>query len=204
MALSSATPKCKDHRVTFDDIVDRLVISHEPIFEDSIRAICSWFPDTIREQFVSASSMSDAELAVPHRYVEYYLSTRGDKIIPDQFRRNTEYAFIIAPLMAKLFSDDQLTQKFVGDTVEYSFASVYLKSQPEPSGYDPKLILGAVILRFAHCYDFAPEMACEVGASWKAVAACWDQLKSQTGDYVLEFSRNIKQGGTVHLADGVL
>jgi hypothetical protein len=97
--------------------------------------------------------------------------------------------------------------KAVGDLVEYSYASVWEGIKPDPADYDINLLRGAVILRtlgyFTDVHPRSPEGA-EIGEGWQAICAHWDHLQKQQASYLLNFARNLKNGGAVSLSPGAL
>lgn len=183
---------------SFADIIFRLIDSGQ-----QVRDTAQNLPPYIREQFEAAAPfMTDEELAFALGYTDYYMVTRGSKIIRDQFFWSTKYAFTIAPLMAALFPGRVFAAKYVGDMVDYSFSSIRDSSMPDPAGYDPNLIYGAVILRINRCYSTLH--ARTIGESWGLVVNHWGQLEGKDAEYMVEFIGNLSSGGSVPLAEGLL
>lgn len=191
--------------ILFSEVVE-LAVSLEPSeLEGHVRDSLERTTDSVRELLIeAASTLSPQAFSFAYKYVDYYLATRGSNIIPQQFQWTTKYAIFIAPVASLLLTDQEFDSGFVGENVEYSFASVRLSTQPDAADYDIHVLYGAIILRLLKQYGIDSEMAREIGASWAAVVEHWDHLQNRDGAYVQSFVRNLTSGGAVALSDGLL
>lgn len=153
-----------------------------------------------------SSHLPEAELLFALEYIRYYKQSHT-KIIPTQLYRSTKYALIIAHVAVALNPAERMDTKAVGDLVAYSFASVWEGFKPDPADYDINLLRGAVILRtlgyFTDVHPRSPEGA-EIGECWEPICAHWGHLQKQQASYLLNFARNLKNGGALSLSSGAL
>lgn len=188
-------------------MLDRLVSIHSERVQDIIKR--DWLILSVlnQEQFIAASHVPDEELVFAFKYARYYLSTRPGRIIEDQLYWALKYALLIAPVMSALPLSKPFQIGFVGQFVEYSFMMFRVDGQPDPASYDINVIRGAVIMHVLGNYaSLGPDytVAREIGESWELIARHWGKLGNSDISHLHAFAKHVRDGGSVHLADGLL
>jgi hypothetical protein len=190
---------------TGDAMLDRLLVLDTGHADDTER-IWGLLTDTVKVLFAEHAHRSDNELSFAFQYTRYYYGERGGKLIDEQLYWTVKYALAIAPLVTAMPLDNPFTPKWVGGLVEYSFVSFRVQFQPDVADYDPDMVRGAVIRKLLpfEAVDVDPAIVTAVGASWELVVKHWEKLKDGTTADAYQFVEHLRQGGSVHLTDGLL
>lgn len=193
---------------TGDATLDRMLGVHPLRSADKVTRVWEKLPESVKVQFAEHVHRPDEELFFAFKYARYYFAMHKE-LIEQQLFFTQKYAFFIAPLVSAMPLDSELLPyktKWVGELVDYSFVSFRIQFQPDIDDYDPDLIRGAVIRKLLpfELVDLDPVIASGVGASWEIVAKHWEKLKDGTTADAYLFVEHLRQGGSVHLTDGLL